>query len=103
MPYWIWRSCVRRYESPIDSAPATWPVDRWRAVSVRLNAAARPASRSSSELNVNVPSRFDARFCVFALYDPSVDNLMRCLFASSNHDSVFWNDVLIERELELRF
>ena len=40
-------------------APVNWPVERRRAVSVRVNDAGMPASRSASELKEKVPSRFD--------------------------------------------
>ena len=90
-PYWICRSGVRRYESPSESAPVNCPVERWRAVSVRVNDAGRPASRSPSELKVKVPSRLVAWSCVLPLNRSSVVSLMRCLLASSNQESVFWN------------
>src|SRR5262245_55023925 len=60
-----------------------------------------PASRSSSELNVNVPSRLLVGSCVLALYCTSVLSLMRCLFASSNHDNEFCSVALVERDDEL--
>src|SRR4051794_30337124 len=100
-PYWNWRSGVRRYESPIATAPSICPVDRSSAVSVREKEAGTPASRSASELKVKVPSRFAAWFCVLPRYPSSVLSLMRCLLALSNHESVFWKLAFVDRELEL--
>src|SRR5688572_6557423 len=102
-PYWICKSCVLRYESPSAIDAETWPVDRSRARNVRLNDAGRPSSRSSSELNEKVPSRFAEGSCLLALCRSSVVSLIRCLFALSNQESVFCSVLLVVRDDELRF
>ena len=89
MPYWICTFGVRRHESPSATAPVYWLVLRSNAVSCRVNDAGRPASKSASELNANVPSKLFARFCCVAPYCNSVVSLTRCLLASSNQDRVF--------------
>src|SRR5687768_14507963 len=102
MPYWICTSWVRRQESPSAMEPVNWPEDRRRAVSVRLYDAGSPASRSSSELKKKLPNKFDDWSCVLPLNCSSVVSLMRCLFASSNHERLFCTVALDERDVELR-
>src|SRR5882672_3528736 len=71
--------------------PVVWP-RRWnRGVSKRVNDAGRPFSKSSSELKLNEPRRFDDWSVCDIDCLASVVNDRRCLLSMLTQDNEFLN------------